>query len=97
MKPTSFLDVALKAGDVLKIQKGNGDALEYGVDFVEIEPVPTAKAALANSLSVTDYGANGSDQADDLAAFDACIAAAKAQGKNVYIPSGKFYISAKLN
>jgi len=54
-----LLDNSVNAGDVIKIQKGNGDAFEYGVDFIEIEPVPAIKSAPANALNVVDFGANG--------------------------------------
>lgn len=84
------LPTALKSGDKLRIQKTNGDSLEYGVDFVEVEPVPSAIPQPANSLSVTAYGATPDDSTDDLAAFNACVNAAVASGKSVYIPAGKF-------
>lgn len=84
------LPVALNPGDKLRIQKTNGDSLEYGVDFVEVEPVPSAIPQPANSLSVTSYGATPDDSTDDLAAFTACVNAAASQGKIVYIPAGKF-------
>lgn len=84
------LPTPLKAGDKLRIQKTNGDALEYGVDFVEVEPVPSVIMQPANSLSVMDYGATPNDSTDDLAAFNACVSAASASGKSVYIPAGTF-------
>lgn len=84
------LATALKAGDKLRIQKTNGDSLEYGVDFVEVEPVPSAIAQPAGSLSVTSYGAVANDGADDLTAFNSCVSAAASQGKTVYIPAGTF-------
>lgn len=84
------LNTALKTGDKLRIQKTNGDSLEYGVDFVEVEPVPTAISQPANSLSVTSYGATPNDSTDDLTAFNACVNAAAAAGKSVYIPAGNF-------
>lgn len=84
------LPIALKAGDKLRIQKANGDSLEYGVDFVEVEPVPAAIPQPSNSLSVTAYGATPDDNSDDLAAFNACVNAAASSGKTVYIPAGKF-------
>ena len=86
------LPTALKAGDKLRIQKTNGDSLEYGVDFVEVEPIPSAITQPANSLSVTSYGAIANDGVDDLSAFNACVSAAAAQGKTVYIPAGTFHL-----
>jgi subtilase family serine protease len=86
------LSTPLKAGDVLKIQK-SGDSLVYGVDFVEVEPIPSAISQPANSLSVTSYGATANDSTDDLAAFTAAVNAAAAQGKTVYIPAGTFNLN----
>jgi hypothetical protein len=91
------LATALNAGDKIMIKKDNGDALTYGVDFLELEPVPPALSQPANYLSITDYGAVANDQNDDFAAFNACISAAAAQGKNVYIPAGRFLLSDKLS
>ncbi|WP_158233400.1 Ig-like domain-containing protein [Reichenbachiella sp. 5M10] len=92
-----LLSSNVNPGDVIRIQKGNGDSFEYGVDFIEVEPVDAPKPAPANSLSVVDFGATGNDTTDDLAAFHACLDAADAAGQNVYIPAGKYYLSAKLN
>lgn len=84
------LDTALKAGDTIRIQKNNGDAYEYGVDFLEIEPVPAAIARPAGSVAVTDHGAVANDGQDDLPAFKAAVTAAVAAGKPLYIPEGTF-------
>ncbi|ASZ09693.1 Ig-like domain-containing protein [Chitinophaga pendula] len=90
------LNTPLNAGDKLTIKKDNGDNITYGVDFVELEPVPAALPIPANYLSVTAYGAVPDDNNDDFAAFTQCIAAAAAQGKHVYIPAGRFLLSNKL-
>ncbi|HEY8896908.1 MAG TPA: glycosyl hydrolase family 28-related protein, partial [Niastella sp.] len=86
----------INAGDTIKIQKTNGDGITYGVDFIELEPVPAAITQPTGYLSVTDFGAVANDANDDYAAFNACIASAKSQGRNVYIPAGRFLISDKL-
>jgi uncharacterized protein YjdB len=91
------LDNAIPQGSTIRVVKENGDALTYGVDFLELEPVPVALSAPANSLSVTSYGAVANDQTDDLAAFYACISAAQAQGKSVYIPAGRFILADRLD
>ncbi|SFD77441.1 Por secretion system C-terminal sorting domain-containing protein [Chitinophaga sp. CF118] len=90
------LDNPINIGNTISIRKDNSDAITYGVDFIELEPVPAALTQPANYLSVTAYGAVANDQTDDFAAFNACIAAAASQGKNVYIPAGKFLLSDKL-
>lgn len=88
------LDTPLQPGDTIRIQKNNGDNLEYGVDFLEIEPVPAAIARPANAVSVTDFGAVAGDGQDDLAAFNSAVAAAVAGGKTLYIPAGTFNLSS---
>jgi hypothetical protein len=86
----------LNPGDTLKIQKDNGDALEYGVDFIEIEDVPAPLPKPAGYLSVTDYGAVADDGKDDSTAINNCIAAANAQHTGVYFPAGTFEINSCL-
>lgn len=88
------MDTPLQPGDTIRIQKNNGDSLEYGVDFLEIEPVPAAIARPANSVSVTDYGAVAGDGQDDLAAFNSAVTAAVSSGKSLYIPAGTFNLSS---
>jgi len=89
------LDNSIPAGSIVKIVKENGDNITYGVDFIELEDVPAALSAPTNSLNVTAYGAIPDDNNDDLAAFNACLSAAASQGKNVYIPAGRFILSDK--
>ncbi|WP_438492695.1 discoidin domain-containing protein [Paenibacillus sp. IHBB 3054] len=88
------MDTALQPGDTIRIQKNNGDSLEYGVDFIEIEPVPVAVSRPAGAVSVTDYGAVANDNKDDLAAFNSAVTAAVAGGKTLYIPAGTFNLSS---
>ncbi|MFC9708585.1 discoidin domain-containing protein [Paenibacillus sp. NPDC056933] len=86
------LDTPLKAGDTIRIQKNNGDNLEYGVDFLEIEPVQAVIPRPANSVSVIDFGAIANDGKDDLAAFEAAVQSAVSTGKTLYIPEGTFHL-----
>jgi len=85
------LDTPLEPGDTIRIQKAN-DTIEYGVDFIEIEPVPAVISRPANSVSVTDFGAVADDGQDDLAAFEAAVNEAVATGKTLYIPEGTFHL-----
>lgn len=91
------LPAALQPGDVLRISKTSGDAYEYGIDFVEFEPVPTALSKPPGFVSVADYGANGSDELSDSAAFDSAWQAAKNAGTGLYIPEGKFVLDRRWN
>ncbi|EGG31070.1 discoidin domain-containing protein [Paenibacillus sp. HGF5] len=86
------LETPLQPGDKIRIQKSNADNLEYGVDFIEIEPVPAAISRPANSVSVTDFGAIPNDGQDDLTAFEAAVQAAASSGKTLYIPEGTFHL-----
>lgn len=86
------LSTALQPGDVIRIVKANGDNLEYGVDFLEIEPVPAALARPGNSVSVTDFGAIANDGNDDLASFNAAVTAAVTNNQTLYIPAGTFHL-----
>ena len=89
-------DETLPAGTVIRLQKDEGDAAEYYVvDFVETELVAAPLTQPENSLSVTEFGAVADDGRDDYEAFEACIAAAKEQGKEVWIPKGTFDLVEK--
>lgn len=46
--------------------------------------------AASNAVSIEDYGAIPDDGLDDLAAIRQAVAAAKAAGRNVYVPPGTF-------
>ncbi|MDO3380763.1 carbohydrate-binding protein [Gilvimarinus algae] len=87
-----MLSTALEPGDVIRIEKTNGDALEYGVDFLEIEPVSAPIARPGNSVAVTDFGAIANDGQDDLAAFNQAVDAARSTGQSLYIPPGTFHL-----
>lgn len=61
--------------------------------------LPAGAQSLINDVSVKSYGATGNGTTDDTAAFQAAIAAAQASGTNngVYVPAGKYVISASLS
>ena len=94
-----FLRSILKPGDVLEFRKQENDAAAfYRVDLIELEQAPpTLPAPAAGTfLSVTDFGANGTDQADDSDAIIACIKAAGEQNKIVWIPAGTYHQSKRF-
>jgi alpha-1,3-glucanase-like protein/F5/8 type C domain-containing protein len=86
--PTSY-----PQGTKIRIQVDAGDVTPATIDLADFEQVAAAKTQPANSLSVTDYGATSGDATDDAAAFDAAVAAAKSQGKEVWIPAGTFVLN----
>ncbi|MFI5613755.1 discoidin domain-containing protein [Amycolatopsis sp. NPDC051903] len=81
------------AGTKIKLQVDAGDVTPATIDLADFEQVAPAAARPANSVSVTDYGATAGDTSDDAAAFDAAVAAAKSQGKQVWIPAGSFTLN----
>ncbi|MEZ0256498.1 MAG: glycosyl hydrolase family 28-related protein, partial [Chthoniobacter sp.] len=88
---------ALNPGDKIRLQKDSANtASYYRIDLIDLESVsgPLAPPPTGTYLSVADYGANGADSVDDTTAIANCIAAAKTQGKIVWIPAGTYYQSA---
>lgn len=55
-----------------------------------------AVAAEGDVISVRETGAVGDGKADDTAAFEAAIARGKAEGKDVYVPWGRYRITRTL-
>ncbi len=85
------------AGTVLTLQKdASSTAAWYDIDLIEAESVPGALSAPAGALSITSYGAV-SGGADATSAIGATIAAAKSQGKPVWIPAGTFRINSTIS
>jgi hypothetical protein len=88
-----------KQGDTIRLQKDAADtAAYYRVDLVDLEtaPPPLPPPAAGTYLSVTDFGAKANDEEDDAAAIQACIDAAKAQNKSVWIPAGTYHQKKKF-
>ncbi|GAA0997905.1 hypothetical protein GCM10009555_096260 [Acrocarpospora macrocephala] len=65
------------------------------IDLADTEIVPPTFTALANSVDITAYGAT-SGSGDDTAAINAAIAAAKSQGRSVWIPAGTFDLTSRV-
>jgi hypothetical protein len=86
------------AGTVLKLQKDTtSTAPYYVIDLIDTEQVAPAYAMPANYLSIASYGAVADDTGDDTAAINSAVAAAQAQGKGVWIPSGSFTLTSRIN
>ncbi|WP_394840187.1 discoidin domain-containing protein [Pendulispora rubella] len=89
----ALLPSTLPPGTKVRLQIGPGNnAPSYTIDLADFELVPTPAAMPANALSVTDFGATPNDTADDSDAFDAAIASARNQGKEVWVPQGTFLV-----
>jgi hypothetical protein len=88
----ALLGSTLPAGTKVKVQIDAGST-PTTIDLADFEQVAGPGAQPANSLSVTAYGATPNDATDDANAFDAAVAAAKSQGKEVWIPQGTFVLN----
>ena len=90
-------DIQLKSGDRISLVKKKDDNVPYGIDFIELEQAPAPVAQGENSISIVDKGASANDDGDDTAALLAAVEEAKASGKSVYIPEGRFNFDKQVN
>ena len=90
-------DIQLKSGDKISLVKKKDDDVPYGIDFIELEQAPAPVAQGENSISIVDKGASANDDSDDTAALLAAVEEAKASGKSVYIPEGRFNFDKQVN
>ena len=90
-------DIQLKSGDRISLVKKKDDNVPYGIDFIELEQAPVPVAQGENSISIVDKGASANDDSDDTAALLAAVEEAKASGKSVYIPEGRFNFDKQVN
>lgn len=90
-------DIQLKSGDKISLVKKKDDNVPYGIDFIELEQAPAPVAQGENSISIVDKGASANDDGDDTAALLATVEEAKASGKSVYIPEGRFNFDKQVN
>ncbi len=105
-RPRNFYDeVRLKnlnigQGDTVRLQRDDKNAASYCIiDLVDLENISPPLAVPANSLSITAtrFGAGGTGKTDDTAALRKCIAAAKSEGKTVWLPAGIFKITGDID
>jgi hypothetical protein len=84
------------AGAKVRVQLDGGDVGQATVDLADFEQVGAAGGQPANSLSVTSYGATANDSSDDSQAFRNGLAAARSQGRELWVPQGRFEIGSAL-
>src|SRR5260221_4352677 len=86
-----------QAGDVVHLtMPANSNAVWTVIDLADFQEIADPTPQPANSVSVTDFGADPSGINDSANAFDLAIQAAKASGKTVYIPAGTFQVSRHI-
>jgi len=89
----------LKAGDILKLTKTVDDGMEYGVDFIELEPMPAPIQKPAGFVNITEspFNAIPNDTIDDFVAINRALTYAGENNMGVYMPEGKFIVSNQIN
>lgn len=88
----------LTAGTVLRLAKdASSSAARYDIDLVETEVVPDPLSAPAGYVDVRDHGALPDDGLDDRSAFSAAISTARSQDSGVWVPPGRFTLTARLD
>jgi hypothetical protein len=101
-KPRNFYDEArvkdlkIARGDVIRLERANGDPAYCILDLVDLENVPGPHAEPADSLSIVDYGADRTGAGDSTAALKACIEEAKRVGKPIWVPAGDFKLTGEI-
>lgn len=84
---------SIASGANVRIQKG-GDGINYLVDFMELEDVPSPVAFNSATMrNVTEWGAVPNDGIDDMNAFNSARLALQGTGQSLYIPQGRFDLS----
>ena len=83
-------------GSTLMLKQDASNTAEfYDIDLIDLESPPDPLPKPSNFLSVNDFGARPDDLSlDNTPAFNRCIAAAEAQKKGVWVPVGKYYLTA---
>ncbi|MEU6736973.1 glycosyl hydrolase family 28-related protein [Streptomyces physcomitrii] len=100
-KPHHFYDEqrlrfgrTLAAGTTVRLTLPSTERTPWAVvDLADFEKVAAPVAQPAGALAVTDFGADPSGAQDSTAAFQEAVDAGAAQGKEVYIPEGRFTLT----
>ncbi|SEO08835.1 Carbohydrate binding module (family 6) [Duganella sp. CF517] len=91
-----FTGLAIAKGARVRLQKDAGDtAAYYKIDLIDLERIDAPLAMPAGFVDIRDFGARADDAGDDMAAVVGAIAAARAAGKGVWIPPGRFNLSGR--
>jgi hypothetical protein len=92
-----LLDHTFRAGDTVRFSApANTNAAWTIVDVVDFQDVAKPEKRPPRSVSVIQYGADPTGRKDSADAFDAAIAAAKVDGKTVFIPDGVFQVNRHI-
>ncbi|WAC20879.1 glycosyl hydrolase family 28-related protein [Luteolibacter sp. SL250] len=85
----------IPANATVELRKDAANGAEYyDIDCIDFEKIAPPLPRPENSLSVLDFGADPAFQADSTEAIARCIDTARAEGKSVWIPAGKFMLNS---
>jgi hypothetical protein len=91
------LDKTYPAGAIVRLSvPADSNAASTVIDLADFQNVAGPAGQPANSVSVTEFGADKHGIKDSADAFDRAIAAAKAAHKTVYIPAGTFQVNRHI-
>jgi len=91
----SLLNKRLQAGETLRLVPTDRNIL-YTIDLIDAYDVPDPYSRPEQSLSVIDFGADPSGQLDSTSAIQRTIDQAIPSNKVVWIPTGVYQMSNKL-
>jgi hypothetical protein len=101
-RPRNFYDevrlkgLTLAKGDVIRLQKTASDTPYCIVDLIDLEDVASPLRQPANSLSVMDFGADGTGRKDDTESLRKCLAEAARQRKIAWVPAGDYRLTGDI-
>jgi hypothetical protein len=92
-----LLDHVYGVGDTIRVTVPEATNAAWTViDLMDFEKVAPPVQSVPHSVSVLDYGADPTGNAESSDAFDAAIAAAKAAHKTVFIPAGTYQVNRHI-
>ncbi|GGP63054.1 discoidin domain-containing protein [Saccharothrix coeruleofusca] len=86
----------LAAGAKVRVQLDAGSVGAITVDLADFEQVATPATRPGNSVSIAEHGATANDGSDDTDAILRAVAAARSQGREVWIPAGTFEVGRAM-
>jgi hypothetical protein len=92
-----LLDRVLPPGTIVRLASDPTKRPPWcAIDLTDFEMVPAPLKRPENSLSVADFGADGSGKLDSREAFSRAIAAASRSGRAVWVPPGHFRLDGHV-
>lgn len=88
--------LTLKKGDRVRLQKPKNSAEYCIIDLVDLEYAAPPLQQPTNSVSITEFGADKTGQADSTEAVRACLEQASIQGRVAWVPAGEYKLTGDI-